>query len=106
MSWPAGSWAFILAEQEELVALRGDNEQLRIQLTVLAIELSHLRERTDRSSRNSSKPPSSDGQGFKPPEWRKGSGRKLGGQPGHPGTGPELLPIERVDLVVEHHQDA
>jgi transposase len=48
----------------------------------------------------------SDGPGFKPPERRKGSGRKRGGQPGHPGSGPELLPIERVDQVVEHHPDA
>jgi hypothetical protein len=52
--------------------------------------------------RNSSKPPSSDGLEFKPPERRKGSGRTRGGQPGHPGSGPELLPIERVDEVVEH----
>jgi len=28
------------------------------------------------------------------------------GQPGHPGSGPELLPIERVDEVVEHHPEA
>jgi hypothetical protein len=25
---------------------------------------------------------------------------------GHPGSGPELLPIERVDEVVDHHLDA
>jgi hypothetical protein len=37
----------------------------------------------------SNSPPSSDRPGFKPPERRKGSG-------------PELLPIERVDEVVEH----
>ncbi|MCT0224817.1 IS66 family transposase zinc-finger binding domain-containing protein, partial [Synechococcus sp. CS-1328] len=41
-----------------------------------------------------------------PPERRKGSGRKRGGQPGHPGSGPELLPIERVDEVLEHHPQA
>ncbi|MFZ0409769.1 MAG: IS66 family transposase [Cyanobium sp.] len=86
-------------QQEEI-------EQLRAQLTALATELASLRERIGRSSRNSSKPPSSDGPGFKPPERRKGSGRKRGGQPGHPGAGPELLPIERVDEVVEHHPDA
>jgi transposase len=89
----------ILAEQEEI-------DQLRVQLTALATELASLRERIGRSSRNSSKPPSSDGPGFKPPERRKGSGRKRGGQPGHPGSGPELLPIERVDEVVEHHPEA
>jgi transposase len=99
LATPVAVRALILAEQEEI-------EQLRVQLTALATELASLRERIGRSSRNSSKPPSSDGPGFKPPERRKGSGRKRGGQPGHPGSGPELLPIERVDEVVEHHPDA
>ncbi|MCH9714389.1 MAG: IS66 family transposase [Cyanobacteria bacterium] len=96
--WPPEARAFILAQQQEI-------EQLRSQLTALATELASLRERVGRSSRNSSKPPSSDGPGFKPPERRKGSGRKRGGQPGHPGSGPELLPIERVDEVIDHHPD-
>jgi hypothetical protein len=52
-------------------------EQLRAQLTALATELANLRERIGRSSRNSSTPPSSDGS--------------------------DLLPLERVDDVVEHH---
>jgi transposase len=86
--------------------LRQENEQLRAQLTALATELANLRERIGRTSRNSSRPPSTDSLGFKPPTRRKGSGRKRGGQPGHPGAGPELLPIERVDEVVEHHPDA
>jgi transposase len=98
-TWPAGARELILSQHEEI-------ELLRSQLTALATELASLRERIGRSSRNSSKPPSSDGLGFKPPERRKGSGRKRGGQPGHPGSGPELLPIERVDEVVEHHPDA
>jgi hypothetical protein len=69
----------------------------------LATELVRLRKRIDRNSRNSSKPSSSDGLGFKPPTRRKGSGRKRGGQQRHPGAGPELLPIERCDAVEEHH---
>ena len=96
---PASVRALINAQQQEIELLRG-------QLTSLATELANLRERIGRSSRNSSKPPSSDGLGFKPPERRKGSGRKRGGQQGHPGSGPELLPIERVDEVVDHHPDA
>ena len=99
VSWPAGARELIVTQQEEI-------DGLRSQLTALATELANLRERIGRSSRNSSKPPSSDGPGFKPPERRKGSGRKRGGQPGHPGSGPELLPIERVDEVVEHHPEA
>ena len=99
LATPVAVRALILVQQEEI-------EQLRAQLTALATELASLRERIGRSSRNSSKPPSSDGPGFKPPERRKGSGRKRGAQPGHPGSGPELLPIERVDEVVEHHPEA
>jgi transposase len=99
LSWPPSARAIILAQQEEIELLRG-------QLSSMATDLVNLRERIGRSSRNSSKPPSSDSQGFKPPERRQGSGRKRGGQPGHPGSGPELLPIERVDEVVEHHPEA
>jgi transposase len=99
LSWPAGARELILTQQQEI-------ELLRSQLTTLATELARLREQISRSSRNSSRPPSSDGPGFRPPERRKGSGRKRGGQQGHPGAGPELLPIERVDAVVEHHPDA
>jgi transposase len=99
LATPSAVRSFILAQLRE-------SEELRGQLTALASELAQLRERIGRSSRNSSKPPSSNGPGFKPTERRKGSGRKRGGQPGHPGSGPELLPIERVDEVVEHHPDA
>lgn len=99
LSWPVGARQLILAQQKQI-------EELRAQLTALASELAELRERMGRSSRNSSRPPSSDGPGFKPPVRRKGSGRKRGGQAGHPGTGPELLPMERVDEVMEHHPEA
>ena len=106
LATPASVRTLILAEQKEIQALRKENDELRNQLTALATELANLRERIGRSSRNSSKPPSSDGPGFKPPERRKASGRKRGGQPGHPGSGPEPLPIKRVDEVVEHHPEA
>jgi transposase len=105
LATPASVRTLILAQQQEIQALRWENDELRSQLAALATELASLREQIGRSSRNSSKPPSSDGPGFKPPERRRGSGRKRGAQPGHPGSGPELLPIERVDQVVEHHPD-
>jgi hypothetical protein len=88
---PAGVRTLIFSQQQELQVLRQKNEDLRAQLTTLASELASLQERIGRSSRNSSKPPSSDGPGFKPPTHSKGSGRKRGGQAGHPGNGPELL---------------
>jgi transposase len=69
---PAGiseaDWPATPSSVRELVsqvqALQLENEQLRQQLTVLAMELAGRRERLGRNSRNSSKPPSSDGQGF------------------------------------------
>ena len=69
---PASIRGLINAQQQEIELLLG-------QLTSLATELTNLRERISQNSRNSSKPPSSDGLGFKPPERRKGSGRKRGG---------------------------
>ena len=80
VSWPAGARDLIVSEQQEI-------EQLRRQLPALATKLASLRERVGRSSRHSSRPPSCDGPGFKPPEQRKGSGRKRGGPGVTPGPG-------------------
>ena len=61
-----------------------------------------LKARLGMNSRNSSKPPSSDPPGTPPPKKKPGSGRRRGGQPGHPGTQRELLPTSDVDHVVPH----
>jgi hypothetical protein len=55
---------------------------------------------------NSSQPPSSEALGLKAPERRLGSNCKRGSLPGPPDAEPELLPIARVDEVVEHHSVA
>ncbi|MCT0203025.1 hypothetical protein KQ302_02240 [Synechococcus sp. CS-602] len=61
MAWPASARFLILHQQQEIQVLRQENEQLRAELTALATELASLRDRIGRTSRNSSKPPSSDG---------------------------------------------
>lgn len=60
--------------------------------------LSVLEEKVNLNSRNSSKPPSSDGPGT-PPRPRPKSGKRAGGQPGHKGTHREMLAEDQV-----HHQ--
>lgn len=62
--------------------------------------LSALEERVNLNSRNSSKPPSSDGPGI-PPRPRPKSGKRAGGQPGHKGTHREMLGEDQVHQRVE-----
>ena len=63
----------------------------------LEAEVSALREQVNRNSRNSSKPPSSDGPDAVPKPRKRAKGkRKRGGQPGHKGTTRKLVPIEQV----------
>ena len=60
-----------------------------------------LKERLKLDSRNSSKPPSSDGPGGGNRAQRRASARKRGAQKGHPGAFRELLPESQVDAVHE-----
>lgn len=82
---------------EELAALDvGQAEQI----SRLEAEVAELRRQLGLNSRNSSKPPSSDSPFVKPApkSLRRKSGRKPGGQPGHPGSTLALVddPNERM----------
>jgi transposase len=64
-----------------------------------------LERRLNRSSRNSSLPPSQDPPSAPRRPRDEGSGRKRGGQHGHEGHYRRLLPPEQVDAIVEHWPD-
>ena len=67
--------------------------------------IQELKEQLNKNSKNSSKPPSSDG--FKKPtpkSLRKSSGKKVGGQDGHQGT--HLAVISDPDEIVKHMPSA
>src|SRR5919198_2331875 len=81
-----------------LLALANQVERLEGRVERLEEELRELR----RDSDNSSLPPSADPRSGKRRGKGKRSDRKPGGQPGHPGSGRGLLPIEQVDEVIEH----
>ena len=68
----------------------------------LEARVAELEQRLNRSSRNSSLPPSQDPPAAPSRPRQPGSGRKRGGQPGHEDKNRPLLPLERVDRVVEH----
>jgi transposase len=68
----------------------------------LEARVAELERRLNRSSRNSSLPPSQDPPSAPPRPGGTRSGRGRGGQPGHEGRHRRLLPPEQVDEVVEH----
>lgn len=76
-------------------------DSLASQLAALAEQVAVLQERVALNSRNSSKPPSSDGPGGSGMNrtQRRASARKRGAQKGHPGAWRELLPPDRVNGV-------
>ncbi|MEL7503809.1 MAG: DUF6444 domain-containing protein, partial [Cyanobacteria bacterium J06554_6] len=77
--------------------------QLEGQITPLTERVSHLEEQLSKNSKNSSKPPSSDGFGTSIKPQPKSGQRRRGGQSGHPGQSRDLYPLERCDAVVEHY---
>lgn len=88
---------------DNLTALvTAQNKQIALQnetIKLLSAENALLKERLNKNSKNSSKPPSTDGfDKPKPTSLRKPSGKKQGAQPGHQGNGFSLLtaPDERV----------
>ena len=89
---PPEAQAYIRALEARLSALESMMQALQEQNRA-------LQEQLNQTSRNSSRPPSSD-----PPESQRPSRpwgkRRRGGQPGHPGHTRTLIPVEEVDEVV------
>lgn len=71
-------------------------EELEAKVSTLEARMAALEERLNQSSKNSSKPPSSDGPDRPSLPKRPPSGRKPGGQRGHKGHHRELLPPDQV----------
>lgn len=93
-------------QAHEIERLRQENERLREQLAEQAKRIADLERQLALRQQNStttSKPPSSDGlAGRQRARGRRvKSRRKAGGQPGHPGHHRELVPVERVDAMVD-----
>ena len=87
--------------EQENAELKRENAELRIQVTKLIERVAKLEEQLRKSSRNSSKPPSSDGPAVPPRPMKPATGRKPGGQPGHKRHQRELVPVDKLREVIE-----
>lgn len=97
-------WQQNLLLQSRCAAYEAQVERLQAQvaeLEKLRLEVAELRERLGRNSGNSSQPPSADAPHQRRARTQEPSGRKRGGQPGHAGHGRKLVPVEKVDEVIE-----
>ena len=85
-----------------LAALEGRVGELEAENAALRERLGQLEQRLKRNSQNSSLPPSQDPPAAPPRPQQPKSGRRAGGQPGREGKHRPLLPLERVDELIEH----
>jgi transposase len=86
--------------EERIAQLEAENAALREQVSQLQARLAELEGRVGKDSHNSSKPPSSDGLARKRYPRRHPSGKRSGGQPGHPGQ--TLKMVQEPDRIVKH----
>lgn len=88
-----------------LVTLEARTQELAAHNRALEARVRELEARLASNSTNSGRPPSADPPGTVRPATPE-SGRRRGGQRGHPGHHRTRVPPERVDAVVEHRPAA
>jgi transposase len=93
-------WEWTPPEAQAYIrALEARVETLTSLVHALQEQIGTLQDQLHQTSRNSSRPPSSDLPPHQRPHRPRGQ-RRRGAQPGHPGSTRTLLPVEEVDEVV------
>ena len=87
---------------EVLLGMDRQIQQLTAVVERLGERIAVLEAKLAANSRNSSRPPSTDGAGKTPKRGKDPSGRKRGAQDGHEGRGRDLLATAAADEVIEH----
>lgn len=97
---PAAVIELVLQLQGEVAAQAAQLAAQQELLTALSARVKALEDRLATDSHNSSQPPSTDRAPPKPKSLRQRSGKKPGGQPGHPGK--TLTLVDAPDQIVTH----
>src|SRR5437764_11336543 len=96
-SIPEDRWATLPVTAREVISTQADTiRRLEAVVGQLLARVAALEAQLGQNSTNSSKPPSSDPPHVKPAPPKPPSGRKRGGQPGHPHHPRPLPPPDRV----------
>lgn len=96
-------WENTPASVKQLVEKMGQHiEESEKRLADLEAQQQELLEKINRTSKNSSSPPSSDPLNAQKGQQKK-SGKKRGGQPGHKGHSRFLYDVSECERVLDHH---
>ena len=87
---------FVQQLLEQISSLTAQVSELTAKINELQQTIKELEEKKNKNSKNSSKPPSSDGYSKRPSSPRGKSGKKQGGQEGHEGTNLAQRKPDRV----------
>src|SRR5215469_6398401 len=94
---------FLVAQIEKVIA---ENDALKALIEGQQARIAELERQLGLNSSNSSKPPSSDGpkRPARTTSLREPSGKRPGGQKGHPGD--TRRQVEKPDVVVDHYPES
>lgn len=101
-SLPPIARAYIVFLESQIALLRDQVTELQPTVTGLQRQIADLQARAHQNSGNSSRPPSTDPPGARPHLKHKPTGRKRGGQKGHPGHSRIQLAGDQIAAQVEH----
>jgi transposase len=97
-------WEKTPANVKELVEKMGQHiKQLEERLAEQEAKQQELLEKINRTSKNSSSPPSLDPLNAEKVQEKKKTGKKRGGQPGHKGHSRFLYELSECENVLDHH---